>query len=94
MSILSDATRKPSTCYKAPLIEHLTNGQFAQKLNQLENPIICHGVQQNATVQPDGSLDRLCRCGCGDAVSDSRRFVSQGHYSRWLRLQWPPRELS
>jgi hypothetical protein len=28
-----------------------------------------------------------CRCGCGQSVTESRKFVSQDHYSIWLRRE-------
>ena len=59
----------------APLIEHLTNGQFGQTLDRLA-----------AAVEP-ASLDALrgrCACGCGQPVAEPRKFCGQVHYNDYL----------
>ena len=58
-----------------PLIERLTNRQISAELDRLP-----HAEEAAVSV----GEARICRCGCGQPVTGSRKFVSQDHYSVWL----------
>ncbi len=65
---------------KAPLIQHLTNGQFVQIAQKLTGegdsaPQVGRAPRQGA---------RICCCGCDELVAPPRKFVDQDHYSKWL----------
>lgn len=59
---------------KAPLTEHLTNGQFRTILAKLLN--------YTAETVPVKVNPVLCRCGCRQSVTPGRKFVNQQHYDR------------
>jgi hypothetical protein len=61
-----------------PLIEHLTNGQFGQNLDQL-------AAAKLPADRHEGGDRGCCRCGCGASVVSPRKFLNQEHYSAWLR---------
>jgi len=60
---------------EVPLIERLSNRQIGAELDRL--PFAGEAVVS-------GGQARTCRCGCGQPVPDTRKFVSQDHYSVWL----------
>ena len=62
-----------------PLIERLSNGQISAELDRLPY------AEEEAAVSVGQA--RTCRCGCGQPVPDTRKFVSQDHYSVWLSLE-------
>jgi len=67
----------PVSCrYGVPLIERLSNGQISAELDRLPY------AEEEAAVSVGQA--RTCRCGCGQPVPDTRKFVSQDHYSVWL----------
>jgi hypothetical protein len=58
-----------------PLIEHLTNGQFGQNLDQLA------AAKVPADQYDD---DDRGRCGCDAPVIPPRKFLNQEHYRALL----------
>lgn len=63
-----------------PLIEHLTNGQFALCVGRM--------LDHQALSITNGTGERscpACDCGCGHVVHPPRRFVNQSHYDAWRR---------
>jgi hypothetical protein len=68
-----------------PLIGQLSNRQFGGRLDDLLAKLESTRGR-NLRNGPNGE-PRLCRCACGLAVTGSRKFVNQDHYSSWLRLQ-------
>jgi hypothetical protein len=57
------------------LIERLSNRQISAELDRLPSA-------EEAAVSVGQA--RTCRCGCGQPVTGTRKFVSQDHYSIWL----------
>ena len=62
-----------------PLIERLSNRQISAELDRLP-----YAEEAAASV----GQARTCRCGCGQPVTGTRKFVSQDHYSIWLSREW------
>jgi hypothetical protein len=58
-----------------PLIERLSNRQIGAELDRLPSA-------GEAAVSVGQA--RTCRCGCGQPVTGTRKFVSQDHYNIWL----------
>ena len=58
-----------------PLIERLSNRQVGAELDRLPT------AEEGAVSVGQA---RACRCGCGQPVTGTRKFVSQDHYSIWL----------
>lgn len=62
-----------------PLIGALSNGRIGT--------ISGHLARSSDGAATLGSPAPLCKCGCGEQVTGSRRFVSQVHYNRWLSAE-------
>ena len=58
-----------------PLMEHLTNGQFAHALERLLAQAEASGHRGERST---------CGCDCGQPVAEPRTFVSQAHYNIYL----------
>jgi hypothetical protein len=69
----------------APLIGKLSNRQFGGKLDNLITRL--EATHDGSLGSETNGDPRLCRCTCGQAVTGSRKFVNQDHYSSWLRAQ-------
>ena len=73
-----DANNPVSWGYGVPLIERLSNRQISAELDRLPSA-------EEAAVSVGQA--RTCRCGCGQPVTGTRKFVSQDHYGIWLSLE-------
>ncbi len=61
-----------------PLIEQLSNRQFGQNLAQL-------AAARLPVDRSEGGDRGRCGCDCSATVISPRKFVTQEHYSAWLR---------
>src|SRR5437867_593917 len=61
-----------------PLVQHLSNDQFTTQVDRLCK--IDSAVPQSSPTTID--CQPRCGCGCGQAVTPGRKFVSQTHYDR------------
>jgi hypothetical protein len=61
--------------FVVPLIERLSNRQISAELDRLPSA-------EEAALSVGQA--RICRCGCGQPVTGTRKFVSQDHYGIWL----------